>query len=246
MSISIMNQYEDEEFKRIVLESNSYISCLKNLGYKSHSGATVNQLKNKISLMNIDTSHFYTLNGKIKRNIENIFVENSTVSQKTLRNWYLKGDYSEYKCSICGQPPIWNGKEMTLILDHSNGNNKDNRLENLRWVCGNCNMQLDTTNGKNKHCKEHELNYCIDCGKVISKSAKRCLSCNGKNNRPKSLPKQITRDELKILLRTMSFVQIGKKYNVSDNAVKKWCEKYNLPKHSSEIYSFTDEEWELI
>ena len=37
-----------------------------------------------------------------------------------------------------------------MILDHINGDNKDDRLENLRWVCPNCNYQLDTTNGKNK------------------------------------------------------------------------------------------------
>lgn len=240
-----MNQYEDEEFKRIVEESNSYISCLKNLGYNSCSGAIVNQLKKKIDEMEIDISHFYT-QSPTKRNESNIFIKDSTANQTTLRKWYLKGKYTEYVCSICGQPPIWNEKEMTLILDHINGNNKDNRLENLRWVCGNCNMQLDTTNGKNKSIKLHELNYCIDCGKPISKKAKRCLTCNGKNNRPKTNPKQVSREELKSLLRTTPFTQIGKIYGVSDNAIRKWCEKYSLPKKTSIIKSFTDEEWELI
>ena len=41
------------------------------------------------------------------------------------------------------------GKVLTLILDHKNGHNHDDRLENLRWVCPNCNQQLDTTNGRN-------------------------------------------------------------------------------------------------
>jgi len=67
-----------------------------------------------------------------------------------LRNWYKKGNYTKYECSICGQEPFWNGKELTLILDHINGVHTDDRLENLRWVCPNCNYQLDTTNGKNK------------------------------------------------------------------------------------------------
>lgn len=57
---------------------------------------------------------------------------------------------------------------MTLILDHIDGHNKNNVLSNLRWVCGNCNTQLETTNGKNKAHKEHTINYCIDCGKPIS------------------------------------------------------------------------------
>ena len=42
------------------------------------------------------------------------------------------------------------GKALTLILDHINGRNHDDRLENLRWVCPNCNQQLDTTNGRNR------------------------------------------------------------------------------------------------
>ena len=73
----------------------------------------------------------------------------STINQKTLRRWYKKGNYTEYKCSICGLLPVWQNKELTLILDHINGLNNDDRLENLRWVCPNCNMQLPTTNGKN-------------------------------------------------------------------------------------------------
>ena len=85
----------------------------------------------------------------IKRTAANVFIENSTADQKTLRRHYFAGEYTEYKCSICGQEPIWNGKELTLILDHINGHNHDDRLENLRWVCPNCNQQLDTTNGKN-------------------------------------------------------------------------------------------------
>ena len=91
----------------------------------------------------------------MKRTEENTFCENSTVDQKTLRKKYFQGNYSEYKCSICGQDPYWNGKPMTLILDHINGINNDDRLENLRWVCPNCNIQLPTTGrGNSKSLKK--------------------------------------------------------------------------------------------
>lgn len=44
----------------------------------------------------------------------------------------------------------------------------------------------------------------------------------------------------------MPFIQIGKKYNVSDNAVRKWCDAENLPRKVSQIKSYTDEEWSKV
>lgn len=55
-----------------------------------------------------------------------------------------------------------------------------------------------------------------------------------------------TRDELKEMIRTIPFTTIGKMYSVSDNAIKKWCDRYGLPRKKREILSYTDEEWELI
>ena len=40
----------------------------------------------------------------------------------------------------------------------------------------------------------------------------------------------VTREELKNLIRTESFVKIGEKFAVTDNAIRKWCDKFNLPK----------------
>ena len=53
--------------------------------------------------------------------------------------------------------PVWNGKNLTLILDHRNGVNVDNRPENLRFLCPNCDSQLPTKGGGNK-------------GRVVAKS----------------------------------------------------------------------------
>ena len=47
--------------------------------------------------------------------------------------------------------PIWNDKELVLRLDHIDGDNNNNVLENLRWICPNCDSQLDTYKSKNKN-----------------------------------------------------------------------------------------------
>ena len=88
-----------------------------------------------------------------------------------------------------------------------------------------------------------EKNYCIDCGKEIYKKSIRCKECNNKHMQKELI---ISRDELKKLIRTTPFTTIGKQFNVSDNAIRKWCIKYNLPKTKKEINSYSDEEWTNI
>jgi hypothetical protein len=53
-------------------------------------------------------------------------------------------------CSICFMLPVWNNKELRFILDHIDGNSENNKRENLRLVCPNCDSQLDTYKSKNK------------------------------------------------------------------------------------------------
>ena len=53
-------------------------------------------------------------------------------------------------CAICGMLPQWNGKELVFILDHIDGHASNNRRDNLRLICPNCDSQLDTYKSKNK------------------------------------------------------------------------------------------------
>ena len=86
--------------------------------------------------------------------------------------------------------------------------------------------------------------YCFSCGKEISKGAKYCSDCANKNKR--IVKERPTREELKQLIRTIPFTKIGQQFEVSDNAIRKWCKAENLPSKASEIKKYTNEEWELI
>lgn len=148
-----------------------------NLGYTRGSNNS-RAIKRYLEKYDISTSHFVVRLAEQKSYDETeIFIPNSKAAQTTLRRHYTKGQYTEYKCSVCGQEPIWNGKPLTLTLDHINGVNNDNRLENLRWVCPNCDRQLDTFCSKNQKKVAKKKYYCIDCGTEIDRTSVRCVKC---------------------------------------------------------------------
>lgn len=85
--------------------------------------------------------------------------------------------------------------------------------------------------------------FCCECGIKISKNAIRCDICQKKRIRKVDRP---SREILKAEIRTASFVALGKKYQVSDKTISKWCEYYHLPSKKSIIKTYSDKEWELI
>lgn len=68
------------------------------------------------------------------------------------------------------------------------------------------------------------------------------VQCKSASN-PIKDGKRPSREELKGLLRLKSFVEIGKDYGVSDNAVRRWCKSYNLPTKMSDIKSINPNDW---
>ncbi len=75
---------------------------------------------------------------------ELVFCENAKIARHHVKRKIIQRNLIEYKCGVCGNDGVWNGKPLPLILDHMNGINNDNRLENLRFVCSNCDSQLPT------------------------------------------------------------------------------------------------------
>ena len=76
------------------------------------------------------------------------WLQNGTkIGSSKLKERLYKEGLKEKKCEKCGLNENWNGEHMSLILDHINGINNDNRIVNLQIVCPNCNATLPT------HCR---------------------------------------------------------------------------------------------
>lgn len=101
--------------------------------------------------------------------------------------------------------------------------------------------------------KTIKIYYCKECGTKLNRKRKTmlCKSCLNKSVAQKerhSKRKCVhpSRDELKDLIREYPFTKIGNMFGVSNNSVKKWCDKYSLPRTKRKINEISDEEWEKI
>lgn len=175
---------------------------------------------------------------------------NTIISSHKLRNKLLKDGIKKYQCEICGLTE-WQNKPIPLELHHIDGNHYNNNLDNLQILCPNCHA-LETNDTQVQSQKVKKIipkteKFCIDCGKGISPNAIRCKSCETKNRYKEISPQySLTREELKDLIRTKPFTQIANIYHVSDNAIRKWCDNFNLPRKKKDIDSYSDEEWSKI
>ena len=87
--------------------------------------------------------------------------------------------------------------------------------------------------------------FCEKCGKKLAKKCKTmlCNTCSHFTRRHSIRP---SREVLKKEIRCFSFSQLGRKYGISDNAIRKWCKDYSLPYRSKDIIELSEEQWEKI
>jgi len=279
--------FPDVYFIRVCSESSSMLEASKKLNIKfSTFKKKALQLNCYNTNQNWNKGKTFLTDVRIKRyyKYEDYFCENSSVTRHSVKNLILKLNLLKYKCKECGINN-WNGKILSLHLDHINGIRNDNRLENLRFLCPNCHSQTDTycvknlnvknindieieniienvensyslselfsklgllNNKKNKLKleriiynynlkflsfpifekrniklkKEKTKSNCI-CGNEI-RSDNKSGFCKDCYKQPRKVENRPSLDILVKEVKEYGYSEIGRKYGVSDNSIRKW------------------------
>lgn len=131
---------------------------------------------------------------------------------------------------------MWHGRHMSMILDHINGVPNDNRLENQQIVCPNSAATLSTHCGR-KNLRLPGSRECAVCGNEFVPHEDRQKHCSREcrtrhdNRRRGPMPEawRVPRPPYEVLieeLRSSTYVAVGRKSRVTDNAIRKWVRRY--------------------
>lgn len=136
--------------------SSSLSDLSRRLGY-SHSGGNHKLLRGAAKRHGIDLDALFraepkerSVSVRSQEDMALVFRENSPTDRGTVKRLLLERNLKEYRCEHCGNRGEWQGLPLALQLEHANGANDDNRLENLKFLCPNCHSQTPTYGGKNR------------------------------------------------------------------------------------------------
>lgn len=215
---------ETEKLAEIVKRSDSITGILKSFELYN-KGNNYKTLYLRLKLDGIDFSHIKRGNkGKKFPNakkipLEEILTENSTYNRSHLKQRLLKNGMLKNECYECKLGTEWNGKKISLQIDHINGVSNDNRLENLRIICPNCHSQTQNFAGKNF--------------KRTRKIRPRIHKDNSWRKDPRPKIRKVVRpnkEELQKLLWEKPTTKLAQEFGVSDRAIGKWAKSYGISK----------------
>ena len=128
--------------------------------------------------------------------------------------------------------------------------------KNKTGLCQSCYFEYRKNNSKHTHTSKNKSKHkskpmpkilCPCCKtNLMNHYSKKCSQCAGHNKLINLPDTEFNRDILKTLIRDKSFIQIGKQFNVSNKAIVKMCQKYNLPFRKKDIKTYSDKEWEKV
>lgn len=140
-------KYTEPQLIEATKSSTSYRQVLTKLGLAEAGGNYIN-IKRKIAELDLETAHFHgkawnkglKFRPRIPLKLSDVLVPNSSYQSNKLRKLLIREGIFEHKCYRC-QLKVRMDRPIPLELDHIDGNNRNNTLENLMLLCPNCHAQ---------------------------------------------------------------------------------------------------------
>jgi 5-methylcytosine-specific restriction endonuclease McrA len=152
MRLPFISRFTDTQLEEMLKDSHSMWEFAQKVGYTNKSSAVYRSIKKQLSERGFNLANYPALAKRLGSTTplqqSEIFSLNRRVDVRMLRKRLIDAGLP-HECSSCGISE-WLGKEITLQVDHVNGVNSDNRVENLRFLCPNCHTQTSTWGAKKR------------------------------------------------------------------------------------------------
>lgn len=211
-------KYTEDYLKEVVKHSKTMSEVFEKLKIKNYGGTACHIYK-LIKKFKIDRSHFHKKNHHRKRPIEYYLSNEGYMGSSDLRERLFKENLKQRCCEVC-KIENWMGNYLSFELHHIDGDRTNNNLSNLQILCPNC-------------------HYCQHYSKPLPIKKEYKYKPKLANRKVKNRPAY---EELISLIDTIGYVATGKKYNVSDNAVRKWIKCYKNADTLNRTETFTSSE----
>lgn len=232
-------KYTHELLEEVVKSCTTIREVLQKCGSPNLSGGTHAHIAKQLKKYGISTAHFagqrwskgMAITKRRRPSSEVlIFHENRLRQDSKLLTRALLDIGREYKCYLCGLRE-WQRKRLVLEIEHKDGDFQNDCSENVEFICPNCHSQTET------FCRGPRLSEINENKRRRSEESRIRQERNHPSFegywRTKDRPdkRKVTRPtpaELQSLMQIMPMTKIGEKFRVSDNAVRKWVNRYGL------------------
>ncbi len=142
----------EDRLRELVRTSVSYAEVMRGLGLEVND-INHRRVRRAAARLGLDTSHFTRRSwgrseqpgpAPVAPRVLVVLPDHAGRTNRTQLHRALTELGVAYACARCGNTGAWLGQPMTLQIDHVNGDWRDNRRENLRYLCPNCHALTET------------------------------------------------------------------------------------------------------